>query len=133
MLVVKELRPLFTNIVTTMNKYVEAQYIPGTQIIDTSTVSGGIKEYQKVIAVGTSVRDIKVGDIVVIDPTRYGIRQHQAGSLKDGVITDNPITTFNFNVVEMNGEQYLLLQDRDIQYVVEKYELTDEDVDQLKK
>lgn len=133
MLVVKKLKPLFTNIVTTMNKYVEAQYIPGTQIIDTSTVSGGIKEYQKVVAVGTCVRDINVGDIVVIDPTRYGIRQHQAGSLKDGVITDNPITTFNFNVVEMNGEQYLLLQDRDIQYVVEKYELTDEDVDQLKK
>ena len=133
MLIVKELKPLYTNIVTTMNKYVEAQYIPGTQIIDTNTVSGGIKEYQKVVAVGSSVRDIKVGDVVVIDPTRYGIRQHQAGSLKDGVITDNPITTFNFNVIEMNSEQYLLLQDRDIQYVVSKYELTDEDVDQLKK
>jgi hypothetical protein len=132
MIVVKEIKPLFTNIVTTMNKYVEAQYIPGTQIIDTNTVSGGIKEYQKVIAVGTCVRDIKPGDVVLIDPTRYGIRQHREGSLKDGVITDNPITTFNFNVVEMNGEQYLLLQDRDIQYVISKYELTDEDADQLK-
>lgn len=132
MIIVKGMKPLFTNIVTTMNKYVEAQYIPGTQILDTSTVSGGIKEYQKVVAVGSSVRDIKVGDIVVIDPTRYAVRKHQEGSLKDGVITDNPITTFNFDVVEMNGTQYLLLQDRDIQYVVNDYELTDEDVEQLK-
>lgn len=132
MIVVKEIKPMFTNIVTTMNRYVETQYIPGTSIIDTSSVKGGIKEYQKVVAVGSSVRDIKVGDIVLIDPTRYGVRKHQEGTLKDGVITDNPITTFNFNVVEMNGSQYLLLQDRDIQYVIADYEATDEDIEQLK-
>lgn len=132
MIVVKEIKPMFTNIVTTMNRYIETQYIPGTSIIDTSSVKGGIKEYQKVVAVGSSVRDIKVGDIVLIDPTRYGVRKHQEGTLKDGVITDNPITTFNFNVVEMNGSQYLLLQDRDIQYVIADYEATDEDIEQLK-
>lgn len=132
MIIVKEIKPMFTNIVTTMNRYVETQYIPGTSIIDTSSVKGGIKEYQKVVAVGSSVRDIKVGDIVLIDPTRYGVRKHQEGTLKDGVITDNPITTFNFNVVEMNGSQYLLLQDRDIQYVIADYEATDEDIEQLK-
>lgn len=132
MIVVKEIKPMFTNIVTTMNRYVETQYIPGTSIIDTSSVKGGIKEYQKVVAVGSSVRDIKVGDIVLIDPTRYGVRKHQEGTLKDGVITDNPITTFNFNVVEINGSQYLLLQDRDIQYVIADYEATDEDIEQLK-
>ena len=132
MIIVKEIKPMFTNIVTTMNRYVETQYSPGTSIIDTSSVKGGIKEYQKVVAVGSSVRDIKVGDIVLIDPTRYGVRKHQEGTLKDGVITDNPITTFNFNVVEMNGSQYLLLQDRDIQYVIADYEATDEDIEQLK-
>ena len=132
MIIVKEIKPMFTNIVTTMNRYVETQYIPGTSIIDTSSVKGGIKEYQKVVAIGSSVRDIKVGDIVLIDPTRYGVRKHQEGTLKDGVVTDNPITTFNFNVVEMNGSQYLLLQDRDIQYVIADYEATDEDIEQLK-
>ena len=85
-------------------------------------MAGSIKEYQKVIAIGSSVRDIKVGDLVCINPTRFAVKKHQAGSLKDGVVTDNPIIGYNFETVNIDGKDYLMLQDRDISFVVENWE-----------
>lgn len=119
---IKKVKPMFNAIITTMERYIEAQYIPGVNLIDTTKTKGGVKEYQKVLAVGTSVRDIKVGDIVCINPRNYGVKKHQEGSLKDGVITDNPVLQYHFNVVEIDGEECLLLRDNDIDFIVEDYE-----------
>ena len=120
MLRVKKIRPMFTSLISTMDKY--AQDVKIGVLIDTTKQQGGLKEYQKVLAVGSSVRDIKVGDIVCVNPTRFAVRKHQAGSLKDGIVTDNPVTTYNFDVVEMDGKQCLLLQDRDIDFIIEEWE-----------
>lgn len=120
MLKVKKIKPMFTALITTMDKYEHDVKIGS--IIDTSKQQGGLKEYQKVLAVGSSVRDIKVGDVVCVNPARFAVRKHQAGSLKDGVVTDNPVTTYNFDVVEMDGKQCLLLQDRDIDFIIEEWE-----------
>ena len=120
MLKVKKIRPMFTSLITTMDKYEQDVKIGG--LIDTTRQQGGLKEYQKVLAIGSSVRDIKVGDIVCVNPARFAVRKHQAGSLKDGIVTDNPVTTYNFDVVEMDGKQCLLLQDRDIDFIIEEWE-----------
>ena len=121
MLKVKKIKPLFTAIITTMEKY-EEDVRTASGLIDTTKQQGGLKEYQTVLAVGDSVRAIKVGDLVCVNPTRFAVMKHQAGSLKDGVVTDNPVVTYNFDVVEMDGKQCLLLQDRDIDFVIEEYE-----------
>ena len=65
---------------------------------------------------------MKEGDLVCIDPKRYAVMKHQDGSMRDGVITDNPIVGYNFNMVNINGETYLYLYDSDVRYVVEDYE-----------
>lgn len=119
---IKKIKPMFTALITTMDMYTESDAVGAGGIIDTSKTKMGVKEYQKVVAVGDSVRGIKVGDLVCINPSRFGVKQHQAGSLKDGVVTDNPIMKYNFDVVEMNDTQYLLLQDRDIEFIIEEYE-----------
>ena len=121
MLKVKKIKPMFTALITTMDKYSHDMRTTGG-LIDTTKQEGGLKEYQKVLAIGNSVRDIKVGDLVCVNPTRFGVKQHQAGSLKDGVVTDNPIIKYNFDVIEMDGEQCLLLQDRDIDFIIEEFE-----------
>ena len=121
MLKVKKIRPLFTAIITTMEKY-EEDVRTASGLIDTTKQQGGLKEYQTVLAIGDSVRAIKVGDLVCVNPTRFAVKKHQAGSLKDGIVTDNPVVTYNFDVVEMDGKQCLLLQDRDIDFVIEEYE-----------
>ena len=112
---------MFTSLITTMDKYEQDVKTSGG-IIDTNKQQGGLKEYQTVLAVGESVRGIKVGDLVCVNPTRFAIKKHQTGSLKDGVITDNPVIKYNFDVIEMDGKQCLLLQDRDIDFIIEEWE-----------
>lgn len=121
MIKVKKIKPLFTSVVTTMDRYTEDVTLE-SGLIDTTKQQGGIKEYQTVVAVGGSVRDIKVGDLVCINPIRYAVKKHQEGSLKDGVITDNPVIRFDFPTIEMNGKQYLYLQDRDIDFIIEEFD-----------
>ena len=121
MLKVKKIRPMFTALITTMDKYEHDMKTNGG-LLDVTKQQGGLKEYQTVLAVGSSVRDIKVGDLVCVNPTRFAVKQHKAGTLRDGVVTDNPVVKYNFDVVEMDGKQCLLLQDRDIDFVIEEYE-----------
>lgn len=121
MLKIKKIRPMFTSLITTMDKYEQDKLTDGG-LIDTSKQQGTLKEYQKVLAVGDSVRGIKVGDLVCVNPARFAVRKHDKGSMRDGIITDNPVVTYNFDVVEMDDKQCLLLQDRDIEYVIEDYE-----------
>ena len=112
---------MFTALITTMDKYEENVRTSGG-LLDVTKQQGGLKEYQTVLAIGSSVRDIKVGDLVCVNTTRFAVKQHQAGSLKDGVVTDNPTIKYNFDVIEMDGKQCLLLQDRDIDFIIEDYE-----------
>ena len=120
MIKINKVKPMFTSIVTTMDTY--DQDIISNGLIDGNKRQGMLKEYQTVLAVGSSVRDIKEGDLVCINPSRFAVRKHEAGSLKDNVITDNPVVTYNFDVIEVGGKQCLLLQDRDINFIIEEYE-----------
>lgn len=121
MLKINSIRPLFTALITTMDKY-EQDTIDNNGLIDTSKQQGSLKEYQTVLAIGDSVRNIKVGDLVCINPSRYAVKKYEKGSLKDNVITENPTISYNFETVEMGGRQCLLLQDRDINFVIEDFE-----------
>lgn len=118
MIKVKKIKPMFTALVTTMDKYAIDEAENGV----ITKESGTIKEFQKVLAVGPNVRDIKVNDIVCIDPKRFAVMKHKEGTLKDGVITDNPKVGYNFDIVVLDDKPCLLLQDRDISFVVEEFE-----------
>ena len=118
MIKIKKIKPMFTSILTTMDTY-EDDVTCNSIIVKTK---GTIKEYQKVVAVGDTVRSVKVGDLVCINPKRYAVVKHQEGSLQDGVISDNPVVRYNFDIIEMNDTPYLLLQDSDISYIIEEFE-----------
>ena len=118
---IKKIKPTFNNIITTMDVY-EEDVTSQAGLIDTKKQQGTVKEYQKVIAVGSCVRDVNVGDLVCINPTRYGQKEFKEGTLKDGIISHNAVIKYNFNVLEIDGKQCLFLQDRDIDFVIEDYE-----------
>lgn len=65
---------------------------------------------------------MKEGDVVFINPRRYAMMKHKEGSLKDGVITDNPVISYNIPTVEIDDVTHLFLNEQDIQYVVEEFE-----------
>lgn len=116
--IIKKVKPMFNGIVTTMNKYPVDTVIKGTNLVDSSK-SGSVKEYQTVIAVGPTVRGIEPGDTVFINPKRYAVMKHKEGTLQDGVIKDNPVVGYNFNVVEIDGVEHLYIFDSDVLYVAE--------------
>lgn len=117
-LTIKKVKPMFNSLVTTMDRYEQDLKVKGSSLVDV-TKSGSVKEYQKVIAVGPAVRGIEVGDTVFINPARYAVMKHKEGTLKDGVITDNPTVGYNFNTVDIDGVPHLLLFDNDIKFTAE--------------
>ena len=122
MLIIKKIKPLFTSVVTTMDKYEDDVMVNGL----VNKTAGTLKEYQVVLAVGSTVRDIKVNDIVCINPSRYAVRKFEDGSMKDGVISTNPVVSYKFPIIEIYKKECLLLQDRDIDFVIEEYEEEEE-------
>lgn len=119
MLNIKKIRPMANYLVTTKEEYTEEDIKDSILI---TKLKGSLKEYQKVVAVGPVVRGIKEGDMVCINPKRYAKYKHNPGSLKDGVITDNPVISYNFNIVELDHIPHLLLTDQDVDFVIEEYE-----------
>lgn len=125
MLHIKSIKPLFTAIVTTGEKYQEDMKSNG--IITAN--KGDLKLYQKVIAVGSSVRDIKPGDTVMINPINYAVRKFDKNSLQND-LDNNPTLSYKFNWVMIddkygNPQDCLLLNDRDIMYVFEGEEVNE--------
>ena len=122
---IKKIKPMFTALITTMDKY-EQDVITDGGLIDTTKQEGTLKEYQTVLAVGDSVRGIKEGDLVCINPSRFAVKKYKEGEMKDGIIAHNTVTGYNFDTVEMDDKVCLLLQDRDISFVISEYEEIEE-------
>ena len=115
MLKVKDIRPVFTRLITTADRYNENQ-MNGT-LIDVNKMEGRYKEYQKVVRVGSAVREVKEGDIILIDPSRYMKRKFSDNSLREDFV-ENPIVEINIPTVTMNDEDYFMIEERDIAYVI---------------
>ena len=130
--IIKKIKPMFNGLITTMNRYEQDVKVKGTDLIDSSK-SNAVKEYQTVVAVGPMVRGIEVGDTVFINPNRYAVMKHKAGSLQDGVIKDNPVIGYNFDIVEIEGVNHLYLQDSDIKFVAEIEEFNEDPLIYTKK
>lgn len=116
----KKIRPMFNALVTTFDVYEDEENT--NVIINSNEAAGQPKPYQTVVAVGNAVHDIKVGDVVAIDFTKYARTKHKEGSLKDGVIQDNPVVSYEFNSIVIDDKEHLFLHTNDILFVIEDFE-----------
>ena len=115
-----KVKPMFNRIITSMETYEEDQY--NGNLLDTTKQKGSLKEYQTVLAVGTTVRDIKVGDLVCIDPTRYMVTKHRERSLQSNIMGDDMAIGYKFNTIKLGDEECLMLFDQDVSFIIEEYE-----------
>jgi len=116
---IKGLKPMFSGILCTANKYNEYQFVAGTNIIDSSKTTGQLKEYQTVISIGSMVRNVEVGDVVCINPKNYAEKMYDKSSMKSAMTeTYNQVIRYNFNIVEVNDVDHLLIQENDVDFVV---------------
>jgi hypothetical protein len=119
MLHIKKVKPLFTSVITTGDKFKE-DMVEGNIII---ARKGDMKLWQKVIAVGSCVRDIEVGDMVMINADNYAVRKYDKNSVQNDM-DNNPSLGYKFNWVTIddekgNPQECLLLNDRDLLYAFE--------------
>ena len=117
MLKIKEIKPLYTNILVTGNEYEEDEKKNGLIVAN----KGDLKLYQTVLAVGSMVRDIKVGDQVMINPDGYKVTKYDSNSVKEDMgmnkIIGYKMPWVTVDDAEGNTQKCLLLKDRDIEYV----------------
>lgn len=121
MLNIKKIRPMANYMLVTKEEY-DGKETDGGIVIP----KGNLKEYQKVVAVGPMVRSIQVGDLVCVNPKRYAVYKYKGDSLKGDIEGMQKIMSYNFNVVKMDGVNYLLITDQDVDFVIEDFEVIPE-------
>ena len=57
----------------------------------------------------------------MINPSRFAVKKYKEGSLKDGIIKENPIIEFRFPIITMEDGDRLLLDTSDIDFIIEDY------------
>lgn len=120
---IKKVRPLFTGVITTANKYAEPT---DGLLVDVTKLAGTLNIYQTVISVGKMVTDVKPGEIVRLNFKRYAKAKHVPGVIEDNIQSDNMSVVYEIPMVTIDGRDCLFVQNNDIEYVVEDYDGIDE-------
>lgn len=132
MLHITEIRPMFTSIVVTGDKFDKDEYDGGVIVAN----KGDLKPYQTVIAVGDTVRNLKAGDKVMINFANYAVRKYDKNSIQND-LDNNPTLRYNLNwvVLEEDGEdrECLLINDRDVIYAFDGEERDEPQIELPKK
>ena len=112
---VRKIRPMGRRIITTKTRF-DTKLKNG---LFRSTGENIIDVIQQVIAVGSHVREINVGDYVCINPKNYIKVKH---TLQEE-LTDKPEMEIkvNYPTVELEDGTYLLLWEDDVDYVIEEF------------
>lgn len=120
---IKEVKPLFTGVITTAKVYSEdLRTDAGLYVGD--KMAGTLNPYQYVYAVGPMVTGVEKGNIVKINFKRYMIVKHLPGKIgEDNVQKDNMVASYEIPKINIDGVDYLFLQNNDIEYVVTDWEL----------
>lgn len=119
-----KIQPLFNKVVTTMEMYEDNVMKNG--IIQKTR--GNLKEIQKVVSVGDMVRSMKPGDLVAINLKNYAKKKHNPDSIRPDIIGDNPVVEYNPPIIVIDNVPHLMLEDRDIDYIVVESELEEAEV-----
>lgn len=111
-MILKSIRPMYNSILVTANKQPEKKN--GLYVAQTNS----LLEYQTVVAVGNMVREIKVGDVVMVNPSKYEVTKYHKNSVKDNIEEMNQVKRYNFKMVKLDGVEHLMIFESDIEYVI---------------
>ena len=125
MLHIKSIKPMFTSIVTTADRF-EEDYTENGMILASK---GDYKPWQTIISIGDSVRNLKKGDKVMVNLDNYVVRKYDKNSLQND-LENNKKVRYAFNFVTLddnngNPKECFLFNDRDILYSFEGEEKAD--------
>lgn len=111
---------MFNKLVTTANR---VKQNTNEIIIDITKINQVIDDFQTVVSIGSSVRDIKVGDLVCINPDRYAVKKYQQKSASAEVEGyENTIIGYDIPRIILDDVEHLMITDSDVIYIVDEYE-----------
>lgn len=122
MLHVTKIKPLFDHLLITADRFEKDMIHSGVILAN----KGDLKLWQTVVAIGSVVRDIKVGDKVMINPNDFAVKKYNKNSVQND-LDNNPVLTYNFPFETVDDEKgepkdYLYISDRNVKYVFEGIE-----------
>lgn len=122
MLHVTKIKPLFDHLLITADRFEKDMIHSGVILAN----KGDLKLWQTVVAIGSVVRDIKVGDKVMINPNDFAVKKYNKNSVQND-LDNNPVLTYNFPFETIDDEKgepkdYLYISDRNVKYVFEGIE-----------
>lgn len=122
MLHVTKIKPLFDHLLITADRFEKDMVHSGVILAK----KGDLKLWQTVVAVGSVVRDIKVGDKIMINPNDFAVKKYNKNSVQND-LDNNPVLTYNFPFETIDDEKgepkdYLYISDRNVKYVFEGME-----------
>ena len=117
---------MFTDLIITANRFDKDITEGGILVAN----KGDLKPYQTVVAIGNAVREIEVGDTVMVNFEAYAEHKVPVGSVKEKMDVPNPVVNYHIPWVSMVNEQgvdtiYIWISVNDIEYVLEGEEVED--------
>ena len=124
MLKITKINPVATRMLVTGEVYSEDMYNEHGII---ESKKGDMKEYQTVIAVGPMVRDIKVGDTVMLNMMHFAVMQYDPNSIKKDMGRQK-IKGYQFPKIELTNadgskQECLYIDQQDIVFSFEGEEV----------
>lgn len=115
---IKKIKPPFTTVITTLNTYEDDLIIDGVVRVP----KGSLKRYQTVIATGPNVRDVKVGDLVLLNVQNYAKQKYRNNSIKEDISEMEEEVVYDIPKIFIGDTLYGKFQERDMDGVIEEYE-----------
>ena len=132
MLKITKIKPMFTDIIITAERFDRDIVEKGIVVAN----KGDLKSYQTVIAVGDSIRNISVGDKVMVNFEVFAEHKIPVNSIKKDMDVNDPIVRYNIPWVNMtdadgNDKVYIRIPDRAVEFVFEGEEVDTPDIIQV--
>lgn len=115
---IKKIKPPFTTVITTLNTYEEDLIVDGVVRVP----KGSLKRYQTVVAIGPNVRDVKEGDLVLLNVQNYAIQKYKNNSIKEDISEMEEEVVYDIPKMFIGDTLYGKFQERDMDGVIEEYE-----------
>lgn len=132
MLKITKIKPMFTDLVITADRFDKDITEKGIVIAN----KGDLKSYQTVIATGNAVRDIEVGDKVMVNFDMFAEHKIPVNSVKKDMDINDPVVRYNIPWVNMVDEQgndkvYIRIPVNAVEFVFEGEEIDTPDIIQV--
>lgn len=119
----KRIRPRANEIVISAN-LVEVD--KNDKVIDKDEQKLYFDEFQTVLRVGSVIRDLKIGDVISVNPKRFAIYQEQKSKIRAAVEGyEKVLVGYDFPIIATGFGDVMLITDADVKYIVEDGFTTD--------